>query len=149
MGISLLILIIAAFGYRTLTIDDTNARVADEIRSNPDGDRARKTMLLTLQDGTMYPVNFLHEGDKVFMGIDGRWWREFVGAGQPVSMYIRGETLTGHAVAKLDDPAYTADIFSRLRPTAPAWLPDWLNGKLVVITLTRSDTSDVGDATGE
>ena len=82
------------------------------------------------------------------MGIDGRWWREFVGAGQPVSMYIRGETLTGHAVAKLDDPAYTADIFSRLRPTAPAWLPDWLNGKLVVITLS-SDTSDGGDATGE
>ena len=132
---SLLVLLV---GYRAATIDASNARVAEQIRANPNGERAAKTMLLTLADGRMYPVNYLVEDNLVFMGIDGRWWREFQGEGQPVSMFIKGEEFTGHAVTRLDDPAYKADVFSRLRPTAPEWLPDWLNGKLVVITLTES-----------
>lgn len=134
----LLVLVLAAAGYLALTRDATNARVAEEIRQNPDGERAAKTMLLTMADGRMYPVNYLHEGNKVFMGIDGLWWRDFVGEGQPVTMFIKGETYEGHAVTKLDDPAYIKDIFSRLRPTVPKWLPDALNGKLVVITLKES-----------
>ena len=92
-------------------------------------------MLLTLADGTMYPVNYLKEDPLVFMGIDGLWWREFRGDGAPVTMLIRGEVLSGHAKVVLDDQAYVDDIFARLRPTAPEWLPDWANGKLVVITL--------------
>ena len=44
---------------------------------------------------------------------------------------------TGHARTVLDDPDYTADVFSRLRPTVPGWLPSWLNAKLVVVTLTE------------
>lgn len=35
----------------------------------------------------------------------------------------------------LDDPEYTRDLFSRLRPSAPKWLPDWLNAYLIVIDL--------------
>ncbi len=133
-------LIVLLVGYRAVTVDATNARVAEQIRADPGGERAAKTMLLTLADGRMYPVNYLIEDNLVFMGIDGRWWREFEGDGQPVTMFIKGEEFTGHAVTKLDDPAYTADIFSRLRPTVPEWLPDWLNGKLVVITLTSAST---------
>jgi hypothetical protein len=48
-------------------------------------------------------------------------------------MLIRGAQLAGHATVVLDDPARTHDVFARLRPNAPAWLPDWLNGKLVVV----------------
>ena len=135
----LVVMVLCALAYGSLTRDSTNARVAEEIRQNPDGDRAARTMLLTLEDGTMYPVNFLHEGNEVFMGIDGRWWRVFVDEGQRVSMFIKGETYTGHAVAVLDRPEYQKDIFSRLRPTVPKWLPDALNGKLVVITLDVND----------
>ena len=131
----LLILLIASTGYVAVTRDDTNARVAKEIRANPNGERAQQIMLLTLADGRMYPVNFLSEDDRVFMGIDGRWWREFVDEAQPVQMFIRGENFSGYARTVLDDPAYKADVFSRLRPTVPKWLPDFLNGKLVVITL--------------
>ena len=122
-------------GYRVATLDDRNAKVAEDIRNNPDGDRAKRSMLLTLADGTMYPVNYLKEDPLVFMGIDGLWWREFRGDGAPVTMLIRGEVLSGHAKVVLDDQAYVDDIFARLRPTAPEWLPDWANGKLVVITL--------------
>ncbi len=133
--VGILLVLALLIGYRVATIDATNARVAEDIRANPTGERALRTMLLTLADGRMYPVNYLREGDVVYMGIDGRWWREFVGDGQRVEMLIQGESFAGHAVTLLDQPEYTADVFSRLRPTAPAWLPRWLNGKLVVITL--------------
>ncbi len=129
------ILIVGALVYGAATRDATNARVAEEIRQNPEGARAAKAMLLTLADGTMYPVNFLYEDDKVFMGIDGLWWREFVAEPKPVSMFIKGETFSGKALVELEDQAYINDIFSRLRPTVPKWLPDALNGKLVVISL--------------
>ena len=137
LGIGLLVLIVVGVAYRALTVGDRNAQVAADIRNNPDGDRARRAMLLYLQDGTMYPVNYLHEGDQVFMGIDGLWWREFQGQGAPVRMLIRGEEYSGHAVVELDDQAYIDEVFSRLRPTVPEWLPDWATGKLVVITLNQ------------
>jgi len=134
LGIVLVLLLLV--GYRAVTVDDVNARVAQEIQANPTGERAQRTMLLTLADGRTYPVNYLREAGVVYMGIDGRWWREFVGAGQSVQMFIQGENQAGHAITVLDKPEFTADVFSRLRPTAPAWLPAWLNGKLVVITRT-------------
>ena len=138
LGITLAVLIVVFVGYRMATVDDSNAKVAQDIRNNPDGDRARRAMLIWLPDGTMYPVNYLLEDDLVFMGIDGLWWREFRGDGAPVKMLIRGKEYSGHAKAVLDDPAYIEDVFSRLRPTVPEWLPDWLNGKLVVITLDHA-----------
>lgn len=134
-GLLLIALVLASVTYASLTRDDTNARVAQEIQSIPSGERAARTMLLTLADGTMYPVNYLHEGDEVFMGIDGLWWREFEEESKPVTMFIKGETYTGQAIAVLDRPDYIKDIFSRLRPTVPKWLPDALNGKLVAIQL--------------
>ena len=113
----------------------TNPRVVEEILNRPEGARAGIVMLLTFPDGRQIPVNYLREGNKVFAGADGGWWRAVRDGGARVSMVIRGETLSGHAVAVLDDSDYTHDVFSRLRPTVPTWLPDWLNGKLVVITL--------------
>ena len=110
----LVVLLMLGAGYLMLPSDDYNQRVAEEIRAEPDGERARKTMLVTLADGRMYPVIFLWEGNQVF---------------------IRGQVLSGRARTVLDNPDYIADKFSRLRPTVPAWLPDWLNGKLVVIDL--------------
>jgi len=71
----------------------------------------------------------------VFMGIDGLWWRAFQGPGQPVTMLIQGETFQGHARFVLNDPVLVENVFARLRPTVPEWLPDALNGKLVTITL--------------
>ncbi|MEM7218723.1 MAG: hypothetical protein AAF515_10180 [Pseudomonadota bacterium] len=135
--LSLTVILAAAIGYWTATNDARNDRVAQELRTNPDGERARKSMLVTLQDGRVYPVNFLHEGDTVFMGIDGRWWRAFQGAGQPVDLFMRGKDYRGHARVVLDDPNYVDDVFARLRPSAPAWLPRWANGKLVVIELMQ------------
>ena len=114
--------------------DTVNTRVMNEIRSDPFGERARKTMIVTLEDGRVYPVNFLREDGRVYMGIDGLWWRVFLGAGSRVQMEINDQIVTGTGVVILDDPARVDDVFSRLRPTVPEWLPRALNGKLVEIT---------------
>jgi len=114
--------------------DTVNTRVMNEIRSEPFGERARKTMIVTLEDGRVYPVNFLREDGRVYMGIDGLWWRVFQGEGSRVQMEINDQIVTGTGVVILDDPARVEDVFSRLRPTVPEWLPRALNGKLVEIT---------------
>jgi hypothetical protein len=119
-----------------------NPAVMEEIRTNPTGEEAQEAMLLTFEGKTL-PVNYLKEDNTVYMGVDGRWWRAFTGDGLPVSMLIQGETFKGRGVVVLDDPAYVEEVFSRLRPTAPEWLPPWLNGKLVVITI---NTSEVGSS---
>ena len=113
----------------------TNPRVLDEITADPDGERARIVMALTLPDGRTLPVNYLREGDRVYAGADGRWWRALRDGDAPVTVMIRGETLAGRAHVVFDDPAYKADVFSRLRPTVPKWLPSFLDAELVVVEL--------------
>jgi hypothetical protein len=114
-----------------------NSGVVEELRTNPGGERAARAMLITLPDGRELPVNYLREGDMVYLGVDGLWWREFREGAQPVTLLIRGQTLSGQAVAILDDPARTEAVFARLRPTAPAWLPGRMRGVLVQVTLNE------------
>ena len=113
--------------------ETTNQRVERELRADPDGVTARRVMMISLPDGRSLPVNYLREDCLVFIGVDGFWWRQFAGDGRSVEMFIRGERVDGHAKAVLDHPDYVLDIFKRLRPKVPSWLPSWLNGKLVVI----------------
>ena len=112
-----------------------NDRVAVELRADPEGERANIVMLLTLPGGRVLPVNYLREGNQVFAGADGRWWKALRDGDVPVEVMIKGEQLSGKARVVLDDPEYTREVFSRLRPSAPKWLPDWLNAYLVVIDL--------------
>ena len=95
-----------------------NPRIARELIEDPDGERASKVMLITLHSGRRLPVNYLREGDRVYAGADGRWWKELVGEGFTVSLVLRGEQLTGRARAVRDDPEYTERIFAKLRPNA-------------------------------
>ena len=112
-----------------------NPRVVAELRDDPQGERAGIVMLLGLPDGRELPVNYLREGNQVFAGADGRWWRPLRDGNAPVRWLIRGETFAGKARVVLDDPAYKRAVFDRLRPTVPKWLPDWLDARLVVIDL--------------
>ena len=132
--IVLVVLVVVAVGYMFYGHQVVNPRVIEDLRSNPGGARAERVMVLNFPDGSALPVNYLREGDKVYAGSDGRWWRAFKDGGAPVTMLIKGQTLTGYATVELDDRAYIDDIFSRLRPAA-SWVPDALDAKLVVITL--------------
>ena len=112
-----------------------NPRVMRELESNPQGKQAGGVMLLSLPTGRALPVNYRREGDQVFVGADGPWWRAVRDGDAPVTVTIRGEKLTGRARVVLDDPDYKRSVFERLRPNVPKWLPAWLDAHLVVIDL--------------
>lgn len=82
-------------------------------------------------------MNDLREGNQVFAGADGSWWKALRDGDVPVRVMIKCEQLSGKARVVLDDPEYTRDVFSRLRPAAPQWLPEWLNASLIVIDLVQ------------
>lgn len=127
-----LIVLFGGKAYYALVVND---QVTEELKSNPEGERANIVMLLTFPDGSQLPVNYLREENQVFAGADGSWWKVFRDGNVPVKVYIKGEELTGRARTVLDDPEYTKDVFKRLRPNVPKWLPDWLNAYLIVIDL--------------
>lgn len=124
------VLLVAAAAYGVYMVRFANPRIARELREDPDGQRAKKVMLLGLPSGREIPVNYLREGDRVFAGADGPWWRELRSGAAPVTVLIRGETFAGRGRAVLDAPDYTARVFEKLRPNA---LPGF--GTLVEIEL--------------
>ena len=138
IGLLVALLILAA-GYIAYLRLVTNPEVIAQLKTSDGGPRADKVMLVTLPDGQELPVNYLREGDMVYVGVDGLWWRQFSAAPQPVSLMIKGERLVGTGVAVLDDPQHTAEVFARLRPTAPTWLPGRMKGVLLEITLAAND----------
>ena len=131
--ISVVVLLVLVAGYLAYAALIVNPRVEKELRENPDGERARKVMLIKLPSGRTIPVNYIREGDVVYAGADGRWWHELRGQGARVELLIRGETLSGVARAVEDDPDHRADVFSRLRPTAPKF-----TGTLVQVELASA-----------
>ena len=110
-----------------------NPGVVRELREDPQGERAKKVMLLTLPSGKALPVNYLRDGQTVYAAADFPWWRELRGGGGPGSVLVRGETLHGHVRAVEDDPELRDSVFERLRPTAPRWA-----GTLIEVSLDPS-----------
>ncbi len=126
---ALLVIVVSYLAYAALI---ANPRVERELREQPNGERARRVMLITLPSGRTIPVNYLRDGNVVYAGADGRWWRELRGQGAPVQLLVRGETLIGRARAIEDEPDRRAAMFDRLRPTAPKF-----TGTLVQIDLAK------------
>lgn len=132
------ILVLLLAGVRLYYFYIVNPSVVAELQTEPHGERALRVMLLALPDGNTIPVNYLQEGQIVFVGADGRWWREFRDNGKEAEIFLKGAILSGHAVAITNDPEYRDEIFTRLRPTAPLWLPEWMKGVLIKITLAEA-----------
>jgi len=130
LGLAVAGLLVLALGYGLYMTQVANPRVVRELRENPQGERARRVMLLTLPSGKAIPVNYLRERDTVYAAADGPWWRELRDGGGRGSVLIQGETLEGSMRAVRDDPALRDQVFERLRPTAPRLL-----GTLVVVEL--------------
>lgn len=111
-----------------------NARIADELKNNPTGQRATRAMLITFPDGRSTPVNYLREGDTVFAGSDFNWWKRISSDGTRLELLIKGEKLEGVATVS-NDTNYTYEVFERLRPNAPVWASRLIGAKLVIIQL--------------
>ena len=129
------LVVVLALATRVYYVHVVNPRVSSELRAEPAGARARRVMLLTFANGETIPVNYLREGRVVYVGADGRWWRRLQAPGEDVEMLIQGARLAGRARAVTTDPGYRDAVFARLRPTAPAWLPERMKGVLVEISL--------------
>jgi hypothetical protein len=129
-GIVVASIVVLALGYDLYMTQWGNPRVIRELREDPQGERAKKVMLLTLPSGKAIPVNYLRDGTTVYAAADGRWWRELKGGGGRGSVLIAGETLHGHVRAQLDDAELRDSVFERLRPTAPRML-----GTMIVVEL--------------
>ncbi len=110
-----------------------NDGVVRELHEEPDGERAKKVMLLTLPSGKALPVNYLREGDTVYAAADFPWWRELEGGGGAGTVLIRGETLSGQVRAVTDDEELRSSVFERLRPNALSFA-----GTLIVVDLDDS-----------
>ena len=128
------LIVVAPFAAMLVYNHVINPGVVREMREDPGGERARKVMLITLPSGRTLPVNFLREDGRVYVGADGRWWRELRDGHEDVTLWIQGETIPGRARAVLDDDDYTRDVFSRLRPDA---LPGF--GRLIEVLLDPED----------
>ncbi len=137
-GIAVLVATIALAGGAIVFTQVVNPRVIEEIRREPGSQRAKKVLVLTLPSAREIPVNFLREGDTVYLGADFGWWRELRAPGAAVEVTIAGERYAGRALAVENDPALTQSVFARLRPTVPQWLPEWLDATLVVVALERN-----------
>ncbi|MDJ0851706.1 MAG: hypothetical protein QNK04_25295 [Myxococcota bacterium] len=130
LAIAVGVLLVLAVGYGVYMTQVANPRVVRELREDPQGERAKKVMLLTLPSGKAIPVNYLRDQDTVYAAADGPWWRELREGGGRGSVLIQGETLRGQMRAELDDRELRDSVFERLRPTAPRFL-----GTMIVIEL--------------
>ncbi len=131
----IIVVLISTVGFAIYQKKIMNPRVAMELRAEPQGARAERVMLMTIDDRATLPVNYLREGDVVYVGADGPWWRDLAGEGLPVAVLIKGEIFAGQASVVADRPDFNKAVFERLRPNVPGWVPDWLNGVLVAIEL--------------
>ncbi|MBC8187864.1 MAG: hypothetical protein H8E78_06625 [Proteobacteria bacterium] len=126
----LALIVLAVVGYWQYAERIANPRVVRELIEEPEGERARRVMLLDLPSGRQIPVNYIRESNIVYAAADGGWWSELTEDEHLVTVLVRGEVHTGLARAILDDPERTADVFTRLRPNAVEGF-----GTLIVIRL--------------
>ena len=77
-------------------------------------------MLITMKkrdaaDVRVFPVDYLQEGNSVYVGSDSGWWKHLEG-GAEVRMLIRGTEVVGWATPVIDDPERVRAGFKKLRP---------------------------------
>ncbi|MEM7077061.1 MAG: hypothetical protein AAF513_00405 [Pseudomonadota bacterium] len=108
-----------------------NRGVIDELKSQPDGDRAARLLLLTLPDQREIPLRFVKVDPRLFyVGAGGRWWRQ-VCDGVRLGVLIEGNPGVA-AVRCVDDARLKRRIFAQLRSPLVAWLPRWAGGGVLV-----------------
>ena len=99
-----------------------HASVTPELRAGPRGERGTNVMLISLESGKTFSVNYFREEGIVWAAADAPWWQELRGGGDGVTVVIEGETIYARARAVEDDEALRSKVFARLRPNAPSSL---------------------------
>ena len=97
-----------------------------------------RTMLITLENRETsqlktFPVNYLREGDMVYIGSDFGWEKHLQG-GAEVRMLIQGKEYVGWALPILDDPERSTAGLRKLRPRTYK-LAEWIGSVFVGVTM--------------
>ncbi|MGE0824391.1 MAG: hypothetical protein AB7P18_20035 [Candidatus Binatia bacterium] len=79
-----------------------------------------RIMLITMKtretsQSLTFPVDYLREGNTVYVGSDSGWWKHLEG-GAEVHLLIAGSEVMGWATPILDDPERSKAGFKQLRP---------------------------------
>lgn len=77
-------------------------------------------MLITMKkqgttDLITFPVDYLRDGNSVYVGSDSGWWKHLAG-GSEVQLLIQGTEWVGWATPIVDDPDRSRAGFMKLRP---------------------------------
>ena len=104
-----------------LVIVVANPIVSAILRSDHHTLLSERIMLISMKkqgssEEATFPVNYLREGNTVYIGADFSWWEHLQG-GAEVDMLIAGSEFTGWATPILDDPDRTSAGFKKLRPS--------------------------------
>lgn len=114
MTIAIVLVAIAAI----LTV--AHLLVPTVLRSERHGLLSGHMMLITMkkQETTnliSFPVDYLREGNTVYVGSDSTWWKHLEG-GAEVRLLIQGTEYVGWAMPILNDPERVKAGFMKLRP---------------------------------
>ncbi len=115
-----MVTIISVLAGISVLVAAANPIVSAILRSEQHGLLSDGVMLITMQkrdssDRKTFPVDYLREGNMVYIGSDFGWWKHLEG-GAEVRMLIQGTELTGWATPILDDPERSRAGFKKLRP---------------------------------
>ena len=127
-----------------------NPLVSTVLRSERHGLLSDGVMLITMQrrdspDMKTFPVDYLREGDMVYVGCDSGWWKHLEG-GAEVRMLIQGTEFVGWATPIVDDTERNRAGFRKLRP----WTykrAEWMGGVFVEIQIREDGAGGSAEAT--
>jgi hypothetical protein len=116
----LVVLILLISAGIVVTLAGAHLLVPTILRSGQHALLSSHIMLMTLEkrdtsDLIAFPVDYLREGNTVYVGSDSAWWKHLEGGAQ-VRMLIEGNEVAGWATPILDDPARIEAGFKKLRP---------------------------------
>ena len=114
------------------------------LQSRQHGLLSDSVMLITLKkrdsaEMKTFPVDYLREGNMVYIGSDSGWWKHLEG-GAEVTLLIQRTEYTGWATPILGDPERSSAGFKKLRP----WTykrAEWTGAVFVEVKI-RGQTQD-------
>ncbi len=115
-----MVTIISVLAGISLLVAAYNPLVTTILQSEQHALLSGRTMLITLKSRETaqmktFPVNYLREGEMVYIGSDFGWEKHLVG-GAEVRLLIQAREFVGWATPILDDPKRSGAGFRKLRP---------------------------------
>lgn len=140
-----MVIIISVLAGVAVFITAANPLVSTILRSEQHGLLSDGIMLITMKkrdssDMKTFPVDYLREGNTIYIGSDFGWWKHLEG-GAEVRMLIKGTEVVGWATPIIDDPERSIAGFKKLRP----WTykrAEWTGAVFVEVQIKEGENNE-------